>query len=184
MGKKIIAMLLTLTMVLTCVFATPGITAFALEEGEYEYELINDNTEVRITWYKGTAANLNITNEIDGKPVTEIGDYAFADCTGLTSITIPASVTSIGNYAFYDCTGLTSVTILDGVTSIGYSAFNGCTGLTSVAIPKSVTSIGEAAFYYCTGLESIVVDKNNPIYHSAGNCLGVQGTPSPFALTE
>ena len=30
-------------------------------------------------------------------------------CSGLTSVTIPASVTSIGDYAFYGCTGLTSV---------------------------------------------------------------------------
>ena len=67
-------------------------------------------------------------------------------CTGLTSVTIPASVTSIGDYAFYGCTGLTSVTIPASVTSIGDYAFYGCTGLTSVTIPASVTSIGYCAF--------------------------------------
>jgi hypothetical protein len=55
--------------------------------------------------------------------VTSIGDYAFFDCTSLSSVTIPNSVTSIGWYAFCDCTSLTSVTIPDSVTSIGPSAF-------------------------------------------------------------
>ena len=35
--------------------------------------------------------------------VTSIGEYAFYDCCGLTSVTIGNSVTSIGNYAFYNC---------------------------------------------------------------------------------
>lgn len=42
------------------------------------------------------------------------------------------SVTSIGGYAFYNCTGLTSITIPNSVTSIGELAFSGCSGLTSV----------------------------------------------------
>ncbi len=49
--------------------------------------------------------------------VTSIGSYAFRDCGGLTSVTIPDAVTSIGSYAFRDCSGLTSVTIPDGVTT-------------------------------------------------------------------
>ena len=35
-----------------------------------------------------------------GTNVTSIGFYAFSDCSGLTSMTIPSSVTSIGGYAF------------------------------------------------------------------------------------
>lgn len=58
--------------------------------------------------------------------VKSIGDRAFYDCTGLTSLIIPNSVTSIGHRAFYYCIGLTSVTIPSSVTSIGSSAFSGC----------------------------------------------------------
>ena len=63
------------------------------------------------------------------KSVTSIGEYAFCECSGLTSMTIPNSVTSIGDGAFKDCSGLTSVTIGNSVTSIGNSAFEGCSGL-------------------------------------------------------
>ena len=64
-------------------------------------------------------------------------------------------VTKIGNYAFMDCSGLTSVVIGDSVTSIGDLAFSGCTSLTSVVIPNSVTEIGSSAFRYCWGLKEV-----------------------------
>ena len=65
-------------------------------------------------------------------PVISIGDRAFYDCDGLTSVTIPNSVTSIGDFAFSDCSGLTSVIIPNSVTSIGDEAFSGCSGLTRI----------------------------------------------------
>jgi hypothetical protein len=89
--------------------------------------------------------------------VTNIKDYAFAYCTGLTSVSIPDSVTSIRNGTFVYCSGLTNVTIGNGVTSIGKDAFYYCDGLISVTIPNSVTSIGEQAFYYCSGLTKVTI---------------------------
>ncbi len=75
-----------------------------------------------------------VTDLVIPNGVTEIKEYAFNGCTGITSITIPNSVTSIGGDAFNGCTGITSITIPNGVTSIGVSAFNGCTGITAVHI--------------------------------------------------
>ena len=76
----------------------------------------------------------SVEHEGTAYSVTSIGDWAFKNCSGLTSVTIPNSVTSIGEYAFFNCSGLTSVTIPNSVTSIGGAAFVGCTGLTSVHI--------------------------------------------------
>ncbi len=67
------------------------------------------------------------------------------------------SVINIGNGAFGNCTGLTSIVIPNSVTSIEGSAFGGCSNLTSIVIPDSVTNIGANAFMGCTNL---IVDEN------------------------
>ena len=95
-----------------------------------------------------------------GEELEVIGGYAFYNCTGLTSVTIPNSVTSIGDEAFCGCSGLTSLTIGNSVTNIGYQAFYYCSGLTSVTIPNSVTSIGSQAFSCCSSLTSVTIPKS------------------------
>ena len=99
-------------------------------ENGFEYTVTGD--EATITGYTGSAKNLVIPSELGGKPVTEIGIFAFALCDSLTEVTIP-----------------------EGVTSIGNAAFSGCSSLTEVTIPKSVTSIGDSAFYNCDALKTV-----------------------------
>lgn len=81
--------------------------------------------------------------------VTKIGDYAFYNCTNLTSIELPSGVTEIGDYAFYNCTNLSSLTLPSGVKEIGFSAFQGCKSLTSVTIPSGVKYISSFTFRDC-----------------------------------
>ncbi len=88
------------------------------------------------------------------------------------------SVTSIGNDAFYDCRGLTSIEIPNSVTQIERYVFYNCIGLTSINIPNSVTYIAGSAFLGCNGLTSITVDVNNPNYDSRNNCNALIATAS------
>ena len=97
----------------------------------------------------------NLTSITIPDSVTIIGNSAFNACSSLTSLTIPNSVTSIGEGAFYACSSLTSITIPDSVTRIGDYAFKNCSNLTSITIPDSVTSIGNSAFYGCSSLKTI-----------------------------
>ena len=87
--------------------------------------------------------------------LSTIGDNAFYNCYGLTSIVLPNALTSIGNYALYGCYGLTSVVLPSSLTSIGNYAFYSCSGLTSIVLPSSLTTIGDYAFYYCSNIQSI-----------------------------
>ena len=89
--------------------------------------------------------------------ITSIGEFAFSGCSGLTSLTLPDGITSIGEYAFYGCSGLTSLNLPAGITEIGESTFSDCSGLTSLTLPDGITSIGISAFAYCSGLTSIYV---------------------------
>ena len=67
--------------------------------------------------------------------VTNIGAYAFRDCSQLTSIDLP-NVTAIGGYAFYDCSQLTSIDF-PNVTVIGRNAFSSCTNLASIKLTNN-----------------------------------------------
>ena len=149
-----------------CIADKFAVSAGAESDEDFRYNVFYDGT-VEITGYSGDNEIINIPSTINDKKVTSIGDYAFSDCSGLTSITIPDSVTSIGNSAFSSCSGLTSITIPNSVTSIGASAFRYCSGLTSITIPNSVTSIGDYAFSGCSGLTSITIPDS---VTSIGNC--------------
>ena len=121
-------------------------------------KLIRNSIGKPVTLIDTEGTEIREYNISDG--VTSIGNYAFTNCTGLTSVTIPNSVTTIEESAFMDCSGLASVTISDGVTSIGNSAFYGCSGLTSMTIPNSVTTIGNSAFNGCSGLTSVTIGES------------------------
>ena len=168
------------------------------ETGQTLYYNITDNENHYVTVVSPTLGyyNLNgemtipdvVTNVNDGisYQVTSIGEYAFYECTGLTSVEIPNSVTSIGDNAFAKCTGLKSVEIPNSVTSIGLCAFDGCKGLKSVEIPNSVTSIGEYAFRGCTGLKSLTIGNlvESIGYAAFAGCKGLTSLTIPNSVTS
>ena len=112
-----------------------------------------------------------IPSSYNGKSVLDINFISASEREQITSVVISEGITSISDNAFNGCKYLESVTIPDSVTAIGASAFSGCSSIESISIPSSVTTIGKGAFHNCSGLESIIVDKENPVYHSVGNCL-------------
>lgn len=68
---------------------------------------------------------------------------------------IPGSVTKIEGFAFARCTGLTSVAFSEGLAEIGSCAFEACTALTAITIPSTVTRIEHWAFHACVSLRQI-----------------------------
>lgn len=115
-------------------------------------DYLDSTSPLIVDGYNSRVKNLYLS---DG--VTSIGNYAFYNCSSLTSVEISDSVTSIGVSAFSGCTLLTSVSIGDNVTSLENSAFSGCSALTSITIPDSVASIEEFSFSACGKLTDITI---------------------------
>ena len=160
-----------------------GMASIIVESGNSVYDS-RDNCNAIVE----TATNsllFGCKNTTIPNSVTTIGDFAFRDCSGLTSIGIPNSVTTIGNSAFRGCRGLTSVEIPNSVTTIGSGAFESCDGLKSVSLGNSVTTIGAFAFYYCIGLTSIEIPNSVTAIGGSAfyNCWGLTSIEIPNSVT-
>ena len=87
--------------------------------------------------------------------VMSITDYAFNQCTGLTSVALPATVKTIGAYAFSGCSALSDVSFSEGLNTIGNYAFNECKALRSATLPEGLTLIGDRGFINCSNLKEV-----------------------------
>lgn len=105
--KRFFSILLVMVILLT-LFTFAPLSAEAKTSGEYDYELLDDNSAV-ITGYNGDNEDLVIPSIIDGHTVTQIGPDAFSCYYSLVTIDIPKSVEYIGMDAFYDCEWLETV---------------------------------------------------------------------------
>lgn len=188
MSKRIISLTLVFAM-LCCVLGAVPFTVGAAEtftSGDFQYAVEEDG--VYITGYTGTAVQLNIPTELDGKEITGIANRAFRGQTGIQAVIVPDGIQSIGDSAFEECTGIQQVLIGANVKRIGGSAFAKCSGmqtiqfsknasletigeeafrecgaLRTITIPDSVTDLGGGCFWNCTALESAVIGDGVPV---------------------
>ena len=190
----------TFTLLLSVLLSMVGLHVYASDiEVDGIYYNFNANTKTASVTFKGDKYN-SYDNEYTGAvvipsevtyggekySVTSIGDNAFYDCSGLTSVTIGNNVKRIGGFAFAYCYGLTSFTIPNSVTSIGSAAFERCSGLTSITIPNSVTSISEYAFSNCSGLTSVTIPNSVTTIgcETFRGCSGLTSVTIPNSVTS
>lgn len=118
----------------------------------------------------------------DGYELVAVGDSAFASCTALTNVVLPATVTTvggeafrydsalqsfaalgpvtIGNYCFYENTTITNAFVPNPV-ALNYRCFQSCRNLKSIGSDLStVQSLGQEALSNCTVLEGDFVLTN------------------------
>lgn len=144
---------MALLMLVCTVPMTVGASDEALTEGYYTYTVEND--EATITdCNDDISGDIVIPSTLGGYPVTSIGIYAFENCTGLTSVTIPNNVKYIGIYAFYS-SSLESVNFENGERNlvIASRAFYKCKNLKNISLfgnrvyALTYDTFGDTAFY-------------------------------------
>ncbi len=99
-----------------------GTLTFAIEDGE-----------AILTGYEGEDRVLAVPAEVEGFPVTRIGNGSLSD-GDIREITIPEGVRKLDRKAFYFCSGLTKLTL-----------------------PGSVELVGDNVIYQCKALEEIIL---------------------------
>ncbi len=108
-----------------------------------------------VTDYNGNGEEIVIPSEYAGMPVVRIGYGAFERSWSALEITVPETVTDIGDYAFSECSNLESVALPQGLLSLGDKAFYKCEKLSGVALPRSMKNLGKYVFTGCRVLGSI-----------------------------
>ena len=219
--KNIFKSLLAAAMALTMIFGAAPLSGFVgislplfsmkaeaatitgtTEDGLFEYEV-----DIRPGRYTATITRCNkdasgeitIPETIGECEVKQIGNRAFSDCTGITSIVIPDGVTYIGARTFYGCTSLEEITVspdnktyssVDGVLFnkdkselIVYPEGNGRSAYT---VPDSVTNIGVFAFSGCTTLSKVDLPKTLTTIEAGTfrDCTSLKEIVIPDSVTE
>lgn len=148
--KSIISMLITLSaFVLFCCA-----TASAETYGDLEYEILSDGT-LEITAYNGTATEVAIPSQINGKKVTCIGGESFKSCR-VTQVIIPDTVKTIGFQAFA-FSYIESITLPDSVITLEDECFRYCTELKNIKLSNALKTMGDGIFAQSNSINSIEI---------------------------
>ncbi|MDE7463682.1 MAG: leucine-rich repeat domain-containing protein, partial [Clostridiales bacterium] len=104
-------------------------------------------------------ADCRSLSKVELPKVIAIGERAFSfsesSAPRFTALNLPETATEIGDYAFAGNTYLTTVTILGPIDTIPEFAFAMCSSLTRVELPSTVKTIKYRAFYGCQRLANI-----------------------------
>ena len=123
-----------------------------------DFTIAVEHDTAAILKYTGSASEVAVPAEFEGRPVTAIGDAAFAGCKTLQKVSLPDTLARIGVKAFYNCAALRDVNIPEAVTHIGDDAFGFC-AIPSVILPDSVVSVGKEAFARMNELKTVLIGK-------------------------
>lgn len=94
-----------------------------------------------------------LPEELEGLPVTELGDRAFAPAAGeepqrdLRALTLPEGLKRVGDYAFYGCTGLERVRVWAGTEDWGSGCLMNCRSLHRLEVFGARDGGGALAYF-------------------------------------
>lgn len=165
--KKIIASLLAALLILSVFTGCSSLGITPLKE--IKYEVADDHVVVKELPDRTNNQVITIADEYEGKPVTEIADFAGCNLENVEKIVIGKNVEKIGEWAFTNNQKLTGFEISEeneSFCTVGGAIFTKdmktilfypCNGEKTFAIPDSVEVIRSKAFYKCGKLENVTL---------------------------
>ena len=138
-------------------FAYTALKTFTVPAGVQYIEGVEDGAS-----YKKPSAFYEITTLEavyfeNGSQCVKIDNYAFAECSALKVIELPATLNTLGAYAFNYCTSLETITIPENTVNLGKGAFWGCGALVDVELRTKATMLPDSFFYGCSSLSDITI---------------------------
>lgn len=163
-------------LVLVLALLLPGHAEAQTPIEDFQYAI--EDGAVTLLDYTGQATAVVVPAEIEGLPLTTIGNWAFTRNETLQSVELPQSVTRIGmeafsycrnleelrlgnalnrieSYAFFGCSSLESILLPETLTELGPYAFSGCLQLREISLPSGLSRLENGVFYGCSRLESV-----------------------------
>ncbi|MBQ8495332.1 MAG: leucine-rich repeat domain-containing protein [Clostridia bacterium] len=195
--KRTLLIVLSVAMVL-CLLPSVTFPAAAETSGYYTYTVSDGEAKIKDV-DTSISGDIVIPDELAGYPVTSIGEDAFKNCTGLTSITIPNSITSIAEAAFFGCSGLTSITIpfVGGNREVssdtyqhpfgyifGTSSYTGGVATKQYYYGLNNSVITYDTYYIPENLKSVIVTGDAILYCAFYNCSGLTSITIPSSVTS
>ncbi len=160
----------------------------AAPASDFDYTVSGD--EVCLNAYLGSSAYVLVPDEIEGKPVTALGDSVFYE-KDVRGVSLPDTVREMGHHTFGGCTSLVYAHMPDALEilpagtfescyrlvdpgiadgqlkKIEFTAFWGNQYLTELQLPESLEEINDNSFVMCDYLGYIHVPEKNG--HFLGN---------------
>jgi len=121
------------------------------------YRLSEDGKSYAVAGYTDIGEEVTVPADINGLPVTELGNSAFYNATELRRISLPNTVVKIDDYAFDNCYKLESPLLPSSVEFIGFNAFSDCSSIKSLVFPNALVEIESCAFERCSSIERIAI---------------------------
>ena len=151
---KKLKIFLTMTAVVFSVMLCCSVNVFALTEGDWEFQLLDN--EVNITGYNGSGGDVVVPETIYGRPVTKanFNHYRSGEHIGkVVSIKFPGSIKVIEDISY--CRNLKTVVLSEGTEKLSSDAFYQCDSLENINFPSTLKVVGKEAFKGCEKLKDI-----------------------------
>lgn len=116
----------------------------------------------------------------------KIGEYAFAECVSLDSISLPETVMAIEEGAFRECRSLRHLRIPQGVWYLPKEMMHRCVSLETIELPYGLREIRPFALAGCERLKELHLPQGlNKIGNNAfSRCIAIKELELPPAVIE